>query len=331
MKKQAKLGLIVIIYFLLIFSLSCNMINDNENKDQKADFLIIPKIRSQYGLPAWGPTNWIAFLYYPIDKNKNYIFDSAMVQIVRPDGSQRKRLVYGSYNFLDWSNDGKWLTGEMLNKQIYKISFNGDTVIQVTYNDQRYYHYSTWSSNDKLIAYSVWGFVPFFERSIWVIPAEGGEPQLLFSLYDDMPTGREPDWSPVGSEIVFVKWKRIDKNLIELSQLAIYDTTTHNTRILFANKYGIEWPRFSPDGQKIAFQMQTVDGGDSQIFIIDKNTGMIKQITFDGGISPSWSPDGRKIVFKKFSQYRSKDPQNGTIWIINSDGSNPVQLTYNEF
>ncbi|MCZ7380861.1 MAG: DPP IV N-terminal domain-containing protein [Candidatus Methanoperedens sp.] len=47
----------------------------------------------------------------------------------------------------------------------------------------------------------------------------------------------------------------------------------------------------------------------------------ITQLTFNGtgGYRPDWSPDGKKIAF----------PRNGTIWIINSDGTDMKQLTSN--
>lgn len=43
------------------------------------------------------------------------------------------------------------------------------------------------------------------------------------------------------------------------------------------------------------------------------------------GIQPSFSPDGKKIVFSKETDILSSN-----IWIMDSDGSNPIQITHSE-
>ena len=66
-------------------------------------------------------------------------------------------------------------------------------------------------------------------------------------------------------------------------------------------------PRWSPDGQSLAFLSDRVDDGQQQIYILSKNDGEIVQLTQISGNIPtvrrlgsiSWSPDGRKISFLK--------------------------------
>jgi len=52
------------------------------------------------------------------------------------------------------------------------------------------------------------------------------------------------------------------------------------------------------------------------------------QITNDAVTSKaSWSPDGR-IVYVRFISTKL-DVNNGTLWVMNADGSNKWQLTFN--
>ena len=56
-------------------------------------------------------------------------------------------------------------------------------------------------------------------------------------------------------------------------------------------------PRFSPDGSKVAFSLNT--GGNSDIEVVDLASHAARRITNDPGIdtSPAYSPDGARMVF----------------------------------
>ena len=64
--------------------------------------------------------------------------------------------------------------------------------------------------------------------------------------------------------------------------------------------------------------------GNSDIFQLELDTRTVKQLTFDGSadLSPSWSPDGRKLAF---TSDRGGRPQ---IYLMDADGSNARRLTY---
>jgi len=51
--------------------------------------------------------------------------------------------------------------------------------------------------------------------------------------------------------------------------------------------------------------------------------GSDKQLILAGGYEPDWSPDGRKIVYT--AKVENQSPQ---VFVADSDGSNPIQLTY---
>ena len=85
-------------------------------------------------------------------------------------------------------------------------------------------------------------------------------------------------------------------------------------------------PRWSPDGQRIAFVSDRA-GGDN-IWIMGADGSNRRQLTkedFRLLNQPSWSPDGRYIVAKKhFTTGRSLGT--GEVWLYHVDGGGGVQL-----
>ena len=86
-------------------------------------------------------------------------------------------------------------------------------------------------------------------------------------------------------------------------------------------------PQLSPDGNMVAFTVQTVDMGanttPTQIYTVPVSGGSAIQITHAGfqNSRPRWSPDSRRIFFVSD---RGKGSQ---IWSMNADGSDPKQIT----
>jgi Tol biopolymer transport system component len=69
--------------------------------------------------------------------------------------------------------------------------------------------------------------------------------------------------------------------------------------------------------------------GPSEIFTMNADGSGIRQITFDefpGDLDPSWSPDGTRIAVQRFDIPTGRDG----IYIMNADGSHPVQVTQND-
>lgn len=90
----------------------------------------------------------------------------------------------------------------------------------------------------------------------------------------------------------------------------------------------ISEPQLSPDGNLVAFTVQTIDLGQNtkpkQIWTVPAaGAGAPLQITHDGSVNerPRWSPDSKQIAF---ISNRSGSSQ---IWIMNADGSQPRQIT----
>jgi imidazolonepropionase-like amidohydrolase/Tol biopolymer transport system component len=92
---------------------------------------------------------------------------------------------------------------------------------------------------------------------------------------------------------------------------------------------GLAWevhPRFSPDGQRIAFTSDR--GGGDNIWVMNTDGSDKRQVTketFRLLNQPSWSPDGRFIAAKKhFTTGRSLGT--GEVWLYHVSGGGGVQL-----
>lgn len=93
-------------------------------------------------------------------------------------------------------------------------------------------------------------------------------------------------------------------------------------------------PKVSPDGQKIVFCRYKTSAYDSpsSIWIMNIDGTDVTEVMSNPNqrmFNPSWSPDGKKIVFqgaaKKGSSYNTPD-----IFVMNSDGGALTQLTTND-
>ncbi len=85
----------------------------------------------------------------------------------------------------------------------------------------------------------------------------------------------------------------------------------------------------SPDGAQIAFI-----GDDSQLWVMPVSGQNPVQLTSEalnkeGKRNPSWSADGKHILFASDVGKDSRDVANYDIWIIGADGTGLRQLTTN--
>ena len=129
-----------------------------------------------------------------------------------------------------------------------------------------------------------------------------------------------PGWSPDGRQIHFFS----DRDGGGNTDLWVMGANGANLRRV-SNMGGVEnagdW---SPDGESIA--VTSNQDGDTDVFIIDVATGARTKLTFNGVIDghPEFSPDGSKIAFFRQTGAALNDLD---IFVMNSDGSNAVNLT----
>jgi len=130
-----------------------------------------------------------------------------------------------------------------------------------------------------------------------------------------------PAWNPrTASQIAWVSGRT------GLPQIYLMESDGTNPQRLTDQGYAVS-PSFSPNGQFLAFAWIRHYGpgapGAQDIYVMDIASRQIVQLTHDAGRndSPSWSPDGRHLVFQST---RSGSEQ---IWSMLADGSQQHQLT----
>lgn len=154
----------------------------------------------------------------------------------------------------------------------------------------------SWSPDSKSIVYSMQG-------SLWRQSVDSG---IAMQLTAGPGYDYQPDWSPDGNSIVFVRY---DNDTMELNSLDI--ATGAVTQLTDTGGVNVE-PRWSPDGIRIAF-VSTEGTGRFHVFIGDLVEGRLiasplveereSEIsryyysTFDHELSPVWLPDGSGLVY----------------------------------
>ena len=125
-----------------------------------------------------------------------------------------------------------------------------------------------------------------------------------------------------------IAFGRFDPNLGDFSLWTARANGTHQRRLTTVPSFFSSW---APDGASLIFDY--LDGNDEHIASINRDGSHRTQLTFGSVIQedPSYSPNGRQIVFDA-SPLSPSDPGFQThIWLMNSDGSHRRQVTRGGF
>ena len=104
-----------------------------------------------------------------------------------------------------------------------------------------------------------------------------------------------------------------------LSELVVVDRSGR-ARLLPAEPQVYVAPRISPDGRRIAVEVDEPDLVNSDVWVYDITNHTPTRLTFDQtGRRPIWTPDGRRIVYSR-GQFSQAD-----LYWIPADGSGPAE------
>jgi Tol biopolymer transport system component len=184
----------------------------------------------------------------------------------------------------------------------------------------------TWSPDGKALVYSMGG-------SLWrQQPGAATAVQLTSGPGYDY----QPDWSPDGRRIVFVRY---DNDAMELQLLDL--ETGQVSALTDGGAVNVE-PRWSPDGSRLAF-VSTEGTGRFHVFtgqlredsllasqLVDERESVVPRYyysRFDHELSPAWSPDGKSLVYVA----NPETPYGtGDIWLRTLEDDTEPQLIRSE-
>jgi TolB protein len=185
---------------------------------------------------------------------------------------------------------------------------------------------------------------------LMVVGSAGGAPTVLQHFAAD-PQPSAPAWSPDGTQLVFAlsTLNQPSKHTAELNALFLIGADGTAMRQITPFALGASDPQWSPDGKSIVFNSQ---GGHSPfVYVVRPDGGGLRRITrktrvysrnpkdartgFVAQWQPSWSPDGKRIVFARevkpcASRYRNgclRRTVPNNLFVMNADGTHVQRLT----
>ncbi|HEX7333086.1 MAG TPA: protein kinase [Pyrinomonadaceae bacterium] len=248
--------------------------------------------------PSWSPHgNRIAFWFMHPSAGRSDIAtisrNGGEIEVITKDASTNWNPV--------WSPDGKFLyfasdrSGNMsfwrvaIDEQTGKVQGDAEAV-------------STPSNFNRHLSFSANG-----RRMIYVQTDQRSNIQALKFDSKTEKTVGEPFWitrgdrnilrpelSPDGTRFVLRISRRTQDDIAILSRDGAL------WRDLTTDKFFDRYPRWSPDGKKVAFTSDR--SGRYEIWVLDADAPNLRQLTFDSPgdtTFPLWSPDGMQILFRR--------------------------------
>jgi len=151
-------------------------------------------------------------------------------------------------------------------------------------------------------------------RELVLFDVDGQRPQVLLS---ERMLLLMPAWRPDGRELLVTSYRN------GRPELFVYRLAERRLRKLISVGALTMGGVYSPDGTRIAFTASQ-NGGTTDVWVADADGGNPRRLTKHPAddLSPTWSPDGRRIAFVS---NRAGSPQ---IYVMNADGSDARRLTF---
>ncbi|MCJ7625748.1 MAG: S9 family peptidase [Anaerolineaceae bacterium] len=235
------------------------------------------------------------------------------------DGGEPQRLTRhtGSDRTPSWSPDGKRIAFVCLRDNvddIWVVSVDGGDPLQLTYT--RYNDVDPhWSPDGSKIIFSSQQSEDLFCQEICMIATTGGEVTLLTK--DQKVSDRYPRWAPDGKRILFLSDRSGFDEIWSMNLIGddAQQLTPHTGQD--KGEFSI-----SPDGKWLAYE--SIRRCNIDISLISLVENSIKQISIGDGENtvPSWSPDGKLLLFAHSSPTDATD-----LWISSFPKKELFQLT----
>lgn len=240
-------------------------------------------------------------------------FDAVLVT-THPWSPLNELIASGKGRFLPWSTEAveavtKAFPTELMPSTLPANTYNGQTEPILGYATKPATPTPYYAGSFKIAFHCEFSG----NDDIYIINADGSH---LKRLTHDLRFDGQPTWSPDGRMIAFQSQRDGNQHIYAM------DSDGSNQVRLTGTAGNERSPAWSPDGTRIAFER-----GGNEIWIMNSDGTNQRKVC---SISPSycvvdlaWSPDGSKIAFT--NQYG--EDMNQDIYVMNADGSNPINIT----
>jgi RHS repeat-associated protein len=276
---------------------------------------------------------------------------SMQIYVMNGDGSGVTRLTYSGANddFPRWSPNGTKIlfqsdrdhpdTGYM---DIYVMNSDGSGVARLT-TDANDDSMASWSPDGSKI-----GFQSMRNGVNYQVYSMNADGSNQVCLTNTSSSDGEPSWSPDGSKIVFAS----DRDHAGYDSVYVMNTNGGSQQRLTFSASTVDdtQPAWSPNGSKIVFVstrdsttetwQETDDDGNyitrskvhlnKEVYVMNSDGSGQTRLTNDlaNDDTPSWSPDGTKIVWRSDRERDCCDPS-AQVWTMNADGTGQADVSNN--
>src|SRR5208282_3848655 len=184
---------------------------------------------------------------------------------------------------LSFSRDGQWVAYKnQLDGTLWRSRIDGSEALQLTFPPLDTYH-PTWSPDGKRIAFEG-------NSRLYIVPFEGGTSERVFQ---DEHADRQPNWSPDGDFLLFVRQPATEGSAT--GRICLVDLKTRQVRDLPGSE-NFETPQWSPDGKYAA----AADRPGQKLMLFDfslqKWSDLAEGSPYGWGIR--WSNDSKYVYYQ---------------------------------